>query len=71
MCPVLLAGLPAIEILLILASRHYGCGAHPLLLDAASVARGWVSHCGGLALDDCRLIFLIWWQFLDRLWGHG
>ena len=42
-----------------------------MLLSTASGARDWVSHSGGLALDDCCLIFLVWWQFLDRLWGHG
>jgi hypothetical protein len=71
MFPALLARLSTVEILLILPSRHYGRGAHPLLLGAASGARGWVSHGGGLALDDCRLIFLVRGQFLDRLWGHG
>jgi hypothetical protein len=36
MLPALLAGLPAVEILLILPSGHYRCRTHPLMLSAAS-----------------------------------
>jgi hypothetical protein len=71
MFPSLLAGLPTVEIFLILPSRHYRRGTHPLLLSAASGARCWVSYCRGLALDDRRLIFLIRGHLLNRLWRYG